>query len=261
MHDDRRGPSIIDLAHLGHGLESDVVTQGGSRVARRSRHYLNDLISTFVERDIVAAASIEKRAAFTHVLQLVTGRIGLLLNAAELGGIAGVELTTVQSWISILEDNGILLRLKPYYTNLNKRLIKTPKLYFMDTGLATRLQGWTELQPLLSSPLAGHLLGNIVVGEVARCFVNRGFNPNLAFVRSKEKVEVDLLVQLPNQRVLAIEVKTSALDSSEQQMALLDSLQLNIVGCWIVAQTKLTGLRHGKVVLIEELWDELAAVF
>ena len=222
--------------------------------------YLNDLIATFVERDIVSAAGIEKKSAFTRVLQLAAGRVGELLNNSELASASGVAVTTVQAWLSILEDNGLIYQLPAYYTNINKRLIKAPKFFFIDTGLATRLQGWTELQPLLSSPLVGHLFENIVVGEVLRFFFNRGLPPTLSFLRSKEKVEVDLIVHLPNRRALAIEVKRSAQDYTDRQRKLLDSTDLNIIERWVVAPHRSVGLQHSKVVLIEELWDALSGV-
>lgn len=222
--------------------------------------YLNDLIATFIERDIVSAAGIQKKAAFTRVLQLAAGRVGQLMNASELASAAGVEVTTVQSWLSILVDNGVLLHLPPHHSNLNKRLLKSPKIFFMDTGLATRLQGWSELQPLLSSPLVGHLRENMVVGEVARCFLNRGLVPEMSFVRSKEKVEIDLLVHLPNQRTVAIEVKTTPQELSPKQTALLDSLGLDIVDRWIVAGHEAPGFRH-RVLRVDELWDALAELW
>lgn len=222
--------------------------------------YLNDLVSTFVEGDIVSAAGIQKKAAFTKVLQLVAGRVGALLNASEIGAVSGVEVTTVQAWLAILEDNGIVYRLPPHYDNLNKRLIKSPKLYLLDTGLATRLQGWTELQPLLSSPLAGHLWENLVVGEVVRCFQNRGLPPQLSFVRSKERVEVDLLVHLPNRRAVAIEIKWTPQGFTSKQLALLETLSLDIVARWVVAGHRAPGSGQD-VVLVEELWDALDAVW
>jgi len=98
--------------------------------------YLNDFIATFIEKDIVTAAGIEKKSAFSRALQLSSGRIGQLFNASDIAKNVGVDTTTVQSWIALLEQNGILRLLSPYYTNLNQRLIKTPKIYFEDTGLA-----------------------------------------------------------------------------------------------------------------------------
>jgi predicted AAA+ superfamily ATPase len=219
--------------------------------------YLNDLISTFIERDIVSAAGIERHAAFTKCLQLTAARIGQLMNYSEIASLCGVELTTVQSWLGILEANGILRRLQPQATNLDQRLIKSPKFYFEDVALATRLQGWTEPQPLLLAPVAGFLIENLAVSEVARFFVNRGLPPRLNHVRSKEKVEVDLLVHLSDGRTVAIEVKTTPVDFDRRQLRLLDTLGLTIVERWIATPTPAPDLATARVVTFDRLWHEL----
>lgn len=219
--------------------------------------YLNDLIATFIERDIVSAAGIERQAAFTKCLQLTAARVGQLMNYSDVGAAAGVELTTVQSWLSILETNGILRRLQPWFTNLNQRLIKSPKFYFEDVALATRLQGWTDRGLLLASPLVGSLVENLAVGEIARFFVNRGLQPRLNHVRSKEKVEIDLLVHLSNGRTVAVEVKSAAGAFDRRQVRLLDSLGLDIVERWVVTPVGGQGDATARVVPFTQIWHEL----
>lgn len=219
--------------------------------------YLNDLIATFIERDIVSAAGIERHAAFTKCLQLTAARVGELMNYSEIAAASGVELTTVQSWLSILETNGILRRLFPYSTHLNQRLVKSPKFHFEDVALATRLQGWTDRSLLLASPQAGNLVETLAVSEVARFFVNRGLQPRLNHVRSKEKVEIDLLVHLSNGRSLAIEVKSAPCGFDNRQLRLLDSLGLNVVERWVVTPTGGGSQPTAKVVPFTDIWDEL----
>jgi len=219
--------------------------------------YLSDLIATFIENDIVAAAGIERRAAFTKCLQLTAARVSQLYNFSDVATNCSVDSTTIQSWLTILETNGILRRLLPYSTNLNQRLIKSPKFYFEDVALATRLQGWTELQPLMLSPVVGNLIENIAVGEVARFFINRGERPQLNFVRSKEKVEVDLLIHLPNQRCIAAEIKSTPQALLPAQISLLASLNLNIVEHWIIAPTPAPAFANARVVTLNNLWGEL----
>jgi uncharacterized protein len=219
--------------------------------------YLNSLIASFIERDIISAAGIERHAAFTKCMQLTAARVGQLMNYSEIASLCGVELTTVQSWLGVLETNGILRRLQPYATNLNQRLIKAPKFYFEDVALATRLQGWTEPQPLLVAPAAGFLIENLAVAEVARFFVNRGQPPRLNHVRSKEKVEVDLLVHLSNSRAVAIEVKSVPCDFDGRQLRLLDSLGLEIVDRWVACPTPAPDLATARVVTFDRLWEEL----
>lgn len=219
--------------------------------------YLNDFIATFIEKDIVAAAGIEKKAAFSKSLQLAAARIGQLLNYSDIAKNVGVDTTTVQAWISLLEQNGIVRILQPYHINLNQRLIKTPKIYLEDTGLAVRLQGWSEFEPLLLSPYFGHLLENLVLAEITRFFINRGRQPEIYFVRSKEQVEVDFLVQLPNQKFIAIEVKTTPTDLSSPQLSLLNSLKLNIVEKWVVSPTGSVNFSNARLILCSQIFKNL----
>ncbi|HSX10352.1 MAG TPA: ATP-binding protein [Chlamydiales bacterium] len=220
--------------------------------------YLNDFISTFIEKDIVTAAGIEKKAAFSKALQLASGRVGQLLNASDIAKNIGVDTTTIQAWIGLFEQNGILRILPPYYTNLNQRLIKTPKIYFEDVGIAVRLQGWSEFKPILLSPYFGHLFENLALAEITRFFINRGEQPEIFFVRSKEQVEVDFLLQLPNQKFIAIEVKSTPVDLTTQQMQLLNSLDLNIVDRWIVSSVRSHDFANARVVLLGEIFNELS---
>lgn len=219
--------------------------------------YLNGLIATFIERDIVSAAGIERHAAFTKCLQLTAARTGQLMNYSEIAAVCGVELTTVQSWLEILAANGIVRRLQPFATNLNQRLIKAPKFFIEDVALASRLQGWTEPQPLMLSPAAGGLVETLAVAEVARFFVNRGLPPRLNHLRSKDKVEVDLLVHLSDARTLAIEVKSSPSDFDRRQLRLLETLGLTIVERWVATPSPAPDLQTARVVPFDRLWTEL----
>ncbi len=219
--------------------------------------YLNDFIATFIEKDIVTAAGIEKKAAFSKILQLIAARVAQLLNYSDIAKNVGVDTTTVQSWIAILEQNGILRILQPYYNNLNQRLIKTPKVYLEDVGLAVRLQGWSEFEPLILSPYFGNLLETLALSEITRFFINRGELPEVYFLRSKEQVEVDFLVQLSNQRWIAIEVKATPIDLSASQLHLLASLRLNIIEKWIVSPAGSTNFANARLVLHNQIFQNL----
>ncbi len=219
--------------------------------------YLNDFISTFIEKDIVVAAGIEKRGAFSKVLQLVSGRIGQLLNASDIAKNVGVDTTTIQGWLALFEQNGIIRILSPYFSNLNQRLIKTPKAYFEDVGLAVRLQGWSVFEPIVLSPYFGNLLENVVLSEITRFFTNRCEESRVYFVRSKEQAEIDFLVELPNQRFIAIEVKATPSDFTAQQFQLLQSLKLNIVDKWVVSTVRSHDFPHARVILLNQIHEEL----
>lgn len=222
--------------------------------------YLNGLISTFIEKDIVQAAGIQKKSAFTKTLQLLAGQVGELSNFSLIASATGVESTTIQSWTLILQDNEILKLVLPFMNTLNKRLIKTPKVYFEDVGLAVRFQGWTEFQPLFVSPQFGHLFENLVYSEISRFFTNSLMEPKVYFVRDKRKVEVDFLVELPNQRYVAIEAKVTPKDFSAEQIQLLNSLRINIVERWVVNASRTHPLSQSQALTIYELYDSLRAL-
>lgn len=157
--------------------------------------FLNDYISTFIEKDIALTAGVEKLSAFTAVLRLLAARTGELLNFESLGNDAGVAGKSVKDWISLLEHNGILHILKPYHSNLNKRLIKMPKTYFIDSGLCVRLQSHQSEESILSTPQAGHLFENLVISEAIKTRDHFRASWEMHFWRTKEKEEIDLIVE------------------------------------------------------------------
>lgn len=199
-----------------------------------SATYLNDLISTFIEHDILQAAGIDKKSAFTKNIQLLAGMIGEMLNFSSLAGLVGVESPTIQSWTLILEQNKVVKILPPYLSNLNKRLIKMPKIYFEDIGLAIRLQGWSEYIPLYKGPYFGHAIENLAYSELSRFFTNELIPGQIYYLRSKEKIEIDFLIELPNKKFIAIEVKSTPRDFTKEQLKLIDSLKIDVIEKWIV---------------------------
>jgi predicted AAA+ superfamily ATPase len=157
--------------------------------------FLNDYFSTFIEKDIAQTAGVEKLSAFSTTLRLLAARTGELLNFESIGNDAGVVGKSIKDWISLLEQNGILYILKPYHSNLNKRLIKMPKVYFIDIGICVRLQAHQEMSTVLNSPQAGHLFENLVVSEAVKTKDHFGKNWSLHFWRTKEQEEIDLIVE------------------------------------------------------------------
>lgn len=168
--------------------------------------FLNDYISTFIEKDIARTAGVEKLAAFTTTLRLLAARVGEFLNFESLGNDAGVTGKSVKEWTSLLTANGIVYLLKPYHSNLNKRLIKMPKIYFIDSGLCVRLQSHQEIESILSTPQAGHLFENLVVSEAIKTKDHFRKTWELHFWRTKEKEEIDLVVE-SDQMITLIQVK------------------------------------------------------
>lgn len=171
--------------------------------------YLNDYIRSYIEKDVVLSAGVQKQEAFNIVLGLLAARTGMLMDYADVARDSGIRGVTVKEWVSVLERTAFVHCLKPYANNLNKRLTKTPKLYFIDTGLAVRLQGWQEQFPLLTSPQAGHLFETLVFSEILKFVRNYGKDWELFLWRTKEGEEIDFLIFTSTGEVLALDAKMS----------------------------------------------------
>jgi predicted AAA+ superfamily ATPase len=146
---------------------------------------------------------------FQQLLTLLAGRVGQLLNYASLGNDIGVSAVTIKDWISVLTASFVVFELPPYYQNISKRVIKTPKLYFTDTGLAAHLAGIRTSEQAQRDPLRGGLYENLMIVEVLKRRLNRGLRPDLFFYRDARGVEVDLLVQT-GRTLVPIEIKSAA---------------------------------------------------
>lgn len=209
------GLSVAELKrHDPHVDLREVIFRGGFpelwvRKELNSISYLNDYISTFIEKDLAVGIGIEKRREFLNVLRLCAARVGELLNYESLSNDSGVSGPTVKSWISLLETNQVLGVLTPYHTNLNKRLIKMPKVYFLDVGICARLQSHQEMSSILMTPQAGHLFESLVYSEIIKTKQNFALEYDIHFWRTKEKVEIDFLVENQNSITL-IEAKLSS---------------------------------------------------
>jgi predicted AAA+ superfamily ATPase len=171
--------------------------------------FYGSYLQTYVERDVRSMLNVSDLAAFQRFLRLAAARIGQLLNYSDLARDTGVAVSTAREWVHALEASQQLIVLRPYFENLSKRQIKTPKLYFLDTGLVCYLTGWRSAEAAASGAMAGALLENHVVSEVVRSFLHRGVEPPVWYWRDKERHEVDLLVAEEG-RLFPVEVKLSA---------------------------------------------------
>lgn len=166
-------------------------------------------VRTYLERDVRSLLQVKDLYRFQTFLRLCAGRLGSLFNASELSNEVGVSVNTVLSWLSILQASYIVFMLHPYFENSRKRLTKTPKLYFHDTGLACYLLGIGSEQQLASDRMRGHLFENMVIADIVKRFSNEGRTPELMFYRDSNGNEVDLLVA-KGQAIEAYEIKSSA---------------------------------------------------
>lgn len=168
--------------------------------------WYNDYISTYVERDVRQLKNINNLSLFSKLLRLCAGRTGQLLNHTALSNDCGVDQKTVAAWLSILQSSYIIYLLKPYHTNFNKRIIKSPKLYFYDTGLVCSLLGITQAKQVITHPSKGFLFENLIIAELLKERLNKGASDNLYYWRDKTGNEVDLLLEEVG-KLTAIEMK------------------------------------------------------
>jgi hypothetical protein len=170
---------------------------------------LANYVNSYLERDLRQIQAVRDLTLFQRFLRLCAGRTGQLLNTASLASDAGVSAATVRGWLSILQASNIITLLPPYHANLGKRLVKSPKLYFLDVGLAAHLIGIQDPGQVATHPLRGALFETLVVGEFLKDRFNRGLPADLYFWRDNHGREVDLLRQ-NGARVDTIEIKAGA---------------------------------------------------
>ena len=170
---------------------------------------LGDYFETYIERDVRRIGDIRNLSSFQRFVRLCAGRVGQLVNLTSLGADAGVSHTTARQWLTILEASYIVFQLSPYHANIRKRLVKAPKLYFYDVGLASYLIGIEYAGQLSTHPLRGPLFENTVVAEILKHRFNCGRRPNLSFFRDVRGLECDVLHRVGD-KTCAIEVKAGA---------------------------------------------------
>ncbi|MDY6847231.1 MAG: ATP-binding protein [Chloroflexota bacterium] len=164
-------------------------------------------IQTYVERDVRLIKNISDINTFILFTQLCAGRIGQLLNYAGLASDAGISPNTAKSWLSVLESSYILYRLQPYHRNFNKRLVKSPKLYFYDTGLACSLLGITKEEQVRMHFMKGSLFENLILNEFIKRNYNRGENRQPYFWRDSRGKEIDCLL-VNGENITPVEIKS-----------------------------------------------------
>ncbi len=187
------------------GLYPEPVTD----VTIKPERWFGSYVQTYLERDVRSIYNIGNLRDFQRFMQLLAGRVGQLLNLSSFASDLGVSVSTVKSWLSILEAGRIIYLLPPYYNNLGKRVTKAPKAYFLDIGLVCYLTGIRDKTHLLQGPLAGPLFENFCVQETVKHFLNAGQRPPLYYLRTSNDLEVDLLIEKSYQELIPVEIKLS----------------------------------------------------
>lgn len=175
---------------------------------------MGDYFETYIQRDLRDLLEIRNLALFEKFIRLAAGRVGQLLNMQSLAADVGVSGNTAGHWISILEASYIVFRLPPWFENIGKRLVKTPKLYFYDTALAAWLIGITRIEHLAAHPLRGGLFENLAMLEFLKSYSNSGERSNLHFYRDSAGQEADLLIETGRQLHL-VEIKSAQTISAD----------------------------------------------
>jgi hypothetical protein len=178
------------------------------RGAAEANDWFGSYIASYVERDVRQLIHVQNLSTFQRFVRLCAARTGTLLNLVALASDAGISHTTARQWLSVLESSELVFLLPPYYRNFGKRLVKTPKLYFTDTGLAAWLLGIRDAQLLSLHPMRGPLFETWVVSEFRKFRLNRGMPDDLFFWRDNNGLEADLVFET-QQGLQCVEIKSS----------------------------------------------------
>lgn len=172
--------------------------------------FYSSYIQTYLERDVRQIINLKDQRKFYNFMVAAAARTGQLVNASDMANDVDVDVKTIQGWISVLEASGVVRILQPFWANTAKRLAKTPKLYFMDTGLACHLTGWNTPDQLRRGAMSGHMFETFVVSEVLKSHMNAGRDlRNVCFYRDAQKKEIDLVIQ-DGRTLHPVEIKVGA---------------------------------------------------
>ena len=163
-------------------------------------------VQTYIERDVRQIINVSNELTFIKFMRAAAAQTGCLLDYASMARDTGVSEPTIKSWLSALHSSGVIYLLQPYSGNLTKRAVKTPKLYFLDTGLACYLTRWNSPEPLEAGAYAGAIFETYVVSEILKSYWHNGKEPPVYFYRNKDMQEIDLLIDL-NGTLYPVEIK------------------------------------------------------
>jgi hypothetical protein len=172
-------------------------------------------VSTYLERDVRQLINVQDLALFQRFLRVCAHHVGQLVNLTQIANDCGISQKTVEAWLSVLEASYLVVRLQPWYRNFNKRLVKTPKLYFYDTGLVCWLLGIRDVEQVKFHAMRGALFENLVISECHKHLFNQGEYPEIWFWRDRSGHEVDMVLERSGQ-FRAVEVKSGQTLSQDQ---------------------------------------------
>jgi predicted AAA+ superfamily ATPase len=171
--------------------------------------WFSSYLQTYLERDVRAVTQVKDLATFRRFMGLVASRHGQILNKTDLAGPLGVSVPTVAQWLGVLETTGLLALIPPYFENFGKRLLKSPRLYWLDSGLASHLLGLRSRSELERSPFDGALWEGFVAAEIIKFQINAGGKRELFYFRDEQGLEVDFVLPAPRGKLRLVEVKAT----------------------------------------------------
>ncbi len=180
----------------------------------KPERFFNSYVQTYLERDVRALINLKDLTRFQRFLVLLAGRTGQIVNYSSLSNDVGVSSNTIKEWISVLKASYVVYELPPFFENIRKRMIKSPKLYFIDTGLACHFLGIQTAGQVKRDPLRGSLFENWLVMDIIKGLQNQGMHPDLYFYRDSHGHEVDLIMRRARQ-CLPVEIKSASTFDSD----------------------------------------------
>lgn len=206
--------SIKELNSAGFDFSKDEFLYKGFMPRHYSENQPVDLLyrsyfQTYVERDVQSLLNVKHKNLFEKFLRLLAGRIGQVVNYESLANDTGVSKTTISEWISVLESSFIIFKLEPYFENYTKRLVKSPKIYFYEPGLASYLLGIKNAEQVSRDPLVGNLFENMVILEILKAQYAKGLEKSLYYFRDSKGFEVDLIIA-NGRNIIPVEIKSAS---------------------------------------------------
>jgi len=171
--------------------------------------FFSSYLQTYLQRDVRDLARVGDEMAFLRFLRIAAARTGQLLNLAQFARDADIAVNTAKNWLSILQASGMIYLLEPYHSNLSKRLIKRPKLYFLDTGLAAYLTEWSSPETLEAGAMSGAILESWMLAELLKSYWHQGRRAPFYYYRDKDGQEIDLLI-VQDRVIYPLEFKRTA---------------------------------------------------
>lgn len=219
--------------------------------------WYTNYISSYIERDVRSVINVKDLGQFQTFVKMCASRVGQLVNLSALAQDCGITHNTAKSWLSVLESSGIIFLLKPYHNNFGKRLVKSPKLYFIDTGLVCRLLGIKDAEQLFMHPARGNIFESFVVAEMLKNRLNKGLSPELYFWRDNTGNEVDVVYE-DGSIIRSVEIKSGKTFQSDYTSGLETWMRFSggsPASCYIVyagdMDMKMKGITVKKWVSVE----------